>query len=98
VKQDIFARVAQLAKANINALLDSAEDQQKMLDQMVLDYSANIREAEAAVAQTIGNVRMGEEDYRRAVNGAHSWGDSTTSPQRPWPLTGPGPLALPHIG
>ena len=65
MKQSIFARVAQLAKANINALLDSAEDPQKMLDQMVRDYSANIREAEAAVAQTIGNVRMAEEDYRR---------------------------------
>ena len=61
MKQSIFARVAQLAKANLNALLDSAEDPQKMLDQMVRDYSENIREAEAAIAQTIGNLRMLEE-------------------------------------
>jgi hypothetical protein len=58
VKQTIFSRVAQLAKANINDLLDRAEDPQKMLDQMVRDYSQNIREAEAAVAQTIGTLRM----------------------------------------
>jgi len=34
VKQSIFGRMAQLAKANINSLLDHAEDPQKMLDQM----------------------------------------------------------------
>jgi phage shock protein A len=62
VKQSIFARVAQLARANINALLVSAEEPQKMPDQMVRDYSANIREAEAAIAQTIGNVRMAAQN------------------------------------
>jgi phage shock protein A len=82
VKQSIFARVAQLAKANINALLDSAEDPQKMLDQMVRDYSENIREAEAAVAQTIGNVRMAEEDYRRAVSDANTWGSKAIAASR----------------
>ena len=44
-KQSIFGRIAQLAKANINAMIDSAEDPQKMLDQMVRDYTENIREA-----------------------------------------------------
>ena len=42
VKQSIFGRIAQLAKANINALLDAAEDPQKMLDQMVRDYTNNM--------------------------------------------------------
>ena len=57
-QQSIFGRIAQLTKANINALLDSAEDPEKMLDQMVRDYTNNIGEAEEAVAQTIGNLRM----------------------------------------
>ena len=57
-KQTIFGRIAQLTKANINALIDAAEDPEKMLDQMVRDYTNNIREAEAAVAQTIGNLRL----------------------------------------
>ena len=56
-KQSIFGRIAQLAKANINAMIDSAEDPQKILDQMVRDYTENIREAESAVAQTIGTKR-----------------------------------------
>jgi phage shock protein A len=74
VKHSIFARVAQLAKANLNALLDSAEDPQKMLDQMVRDYSENIREAEAAVAQTIGNLRVAEDEHKRNLADANQWG------------------------
>jgi phage shock protein A len=41
-KQGIIGRVMQLARANVNAMIDSAEDPQKMLDQLVRDYSANI--------------------------------------------------------
>jgi phage shock protein A len=82
VKQSIFARVAQLAKANLNSLLDSAEDPQKMLDQMVRDYSENIREAESAIAQTIGNLRMAEEDHARAVSDANTWGSKAIAASR----------------
>lgn len=73
-KQTIFGRIAQLAKANINALIDAAEDPEKMLDQMVRDYTNNIREAEAAVAQTIGNLRLLEKDHVEDVKTAQEWG------------------------
>ena len=62
-KETIFTRITRLAKANINALIDKAEDPEKMLDQMIRDYTNNIREAEATVAQTIGNLRLMERDY-----------------------------------
>ena len=55
-KQTILGRIAQLTRANINAILDRAEDPQKMLDQLVRDYTNSIREAEEAVAVTIGNL------------------------------------------
>lgn len=74
VKQSIFGRIAQLAKANINALIDAAEDPQKMLDQMVRDYTNNIVEAEAAVAQTIGNLRLMEQDHAEDLRDADEWG------------------------
>ena len=74
VKQTIFGRIAQLAKANINALIDAAEDPQKMLDQMVRDYTNNIVEAEAAVAQTIGNLRLLEQDHAEDLRDADEWG------------------------
>src|SRR5690625_6920779 len=54
-KQSILGRIAQLTRANINALLDRAEDPEKMLDQLIRDYTNNIAEAEQAIAQTIGN-------------------------------------------
>ena len=74
VKQSIFGRIAQLAKANITALIDAAEDPQKMLDQMVRDYTNNIVEAEAAVAQTIGNLRLLEQDHAEDLRDADEWG------------------------
>ncbi|WP_129658973.1 PspA/IM30 family protein [Rothia halotolerans] len=74
VKQSIFGRIAQLAKANINSMIDAAEDPQKMLDQMVRDYKNNIVEAEQAVAQTIGNLRMLEEDHAEDAREAEEWG------------------------
>ncbi|MFG2521643.1 PspA/IM30 family protein [Streptomyces sp. NPDC048527] len=73
-KQTILGRVTQLAKANINALLDGAEDPQKMLDQLIRDYSNNIAEAEQAVATTIGNLRMMEQDHKEDAEAAAEWG------------------------
>ena len=73
-KQSILGRIAQMAKANINALLDSAEDPQVMLDQMVRDYTSSIAEAESAVAQTIGNLRLIEQDHAEDVAAASDWG------------------------
>lgn len=78
-KQSIFGRVAQLAKANINALLDGAEDPQKMLDQLVRDYTNNIAEAEQAVALTIGNLRLAEQDYNADVAAVQEWGSKAVA-------------------
>ena len=73
-QQSILGRIAQLARANINALIDAAEDPEKMLDQMIRDYINSIAEAEEAVAQTIGNLRMMEEDAREAGKASADWG------------------------
>ncbi len=73
-KQTMMGRIAQLAKANINALLDRAEDPEKMLDQLVRDYTNSIAEAENAVAVTIGNLRLAEADHLEDVKVAEDWG------------------------
>lgn len=73
-KQTILGRVTQLAKANINALLDQAEDPERMLDQLIREYTGNIAEAEQAVAATIGNLRLMEEDRREDIDSAREWG------------------------
>ncbi|MFF8717272.1 PspA/IM30 family protein [Streptomyces sp. NPDC015184] len=81
-KQTVLGRVAQLARANINALLDQAEDPRKMLDQLIRDYTANIAEAEQAVATTIGNLRLMEQDHREDVDAAHGWGGKALAASR----------------
>lgn len=73
-KQSILGRISQLVRANINALLDQAEDPQLMLDQLVRDYTNSIAEAESAVAQTIGNLRLMEQDHKEDVEAAADWG------------------------
>ena len=81
-KQSIFGRIAQLAKANINAMLDQAEDPAMMLDQMVRDYTNSIAEAESAIAQTIGNLRLLEQDYDEDVHAANDWGGKAMAASR----------------
>jgi phage shock protein A len=81
-KQSIFGRIAQLAKANINAMLDSAEDPKLMLDQMVRDYTNSIADAESAIAETIGNLRLLEDDHRQDVEAAGEWGNKALAASR----------------
>jgi phage shock protein A len=73
-QQGIVGRVMQLARANVNAMIDSAEDPQMMLDQLVRDYSAHISAAEQAIAQTIANLHMIEEDQKEEAKAAQQWG------------------------
>ncbi|MGV8882176.1 MAG: PspA/IM30 family protein [Rhodoglobus sp.] len=73
-KQSILGRISQLLKANINSLIDQAEDPQLLLDQLVRDYTNSIAEAESAVAQTIGNLRLMEQDHAEDIAAAADWG------------------------
>lgn len=73
-KQTILGRITQLLKANINSLIDQAEDPQLMLDQLVRDFTTSIAEAESAVAQTIGNLRLMEQDHAEDIEAASDWG------------------------
>ena len=81
-QSSILGRMGQLVRANINALVDSAEDPEKMLNQMVIDYTNNIREAEEAVAQTIGNLRLLEDDAAEARDAAAEWGRKALAASR----------------
>ena len=80
--QSILGRIGQLMRANINALIDEAEDPERMLDQLVRDFTSNIAEAEQAVAQTVGNLRLLEDDHREAVDAANEWGQKAAAASR----------------
>lgn len=81
-KQSIFGRISTLVRANINAMIDQAEDPQKMLDQLVRDYTNNIADAESAIAETIGNLRLLERDHQEDIQAAADWGNKALAASR----------------
>ncbi|MGB3374044.1 MAG: PspA/IM30 family protein [Microbacterium sp.] len=81
-KESIFGRISTLVRANINSLLDQAEDPQKMIDQLVRDYTNNIADAESAIAETIGNLRLLERDHEEDVRSATEWGNKALAASR----------------
>jgi phage shock protein A len=81
-QSSILGRIGQLVRANINAILDDAEDPEKMLDQLVRDFTNNIAEAEGAVAQTIGNLRLVEDDAHEAREAVDEWGSKAAAASR----------------
>jgi len=80
--QSILGRIGQLLRANVNSMLDSAEDPEKMLDQLIRDFTENISEAEEAVAQTVGNLRLMEDDEREAEQARDEWGQKAVAASR----------------
>ena len=81
-QSSILGRIGQLIRANVNAILDSAEDPERMLDQLVRDFTDNIAEAEEAAAQTIGNLRLVEDDAREAREAVAEWGGKAAAASR----------------
>jgi phage shock protein A len=67
----IFDRISTLIRANLNALLDQAEDPEKVLDQVIRDMQGAINDARSQVAEMIARERMlraDVEDHRKLVS------------------------------
>jgi phage shock protein A len=75
-KRGIIGRVAQLARADLTAVIDSAENPRAALDLLVDEYSATIAEAGQAVAQLTDNKRIAQEDQRDDAEAAGLWGQA----------------------
>src|SRR5918997_323293 len=80
--QSILGRMGQLIRANVSAILDSVEDPEVMLDQLIRDYTDSIAEVEHTVAQTVGNLRLLEEDQTEAADAQREWGDKAAAASR----------------
>jgi phage shock protein A len=62
----LFKRLRDMTMANINALLDKAEDPVKMLDQYLRDMEQDIMDAESAVAKQIAIEKKLKQQYEEA--------------------------------
>ncbi len=70
----IFDRMSQLIRANVNDLLDRAEDPDKLIDQYIRDMSDNIRTAREQVAAMIAQQKELEADHAQMSHLASEWG------------------------
>ncbi len=70
----IFDRMSQLIRANVNDLMDRAEDPDKMIDQYIRDMGENIRVAREQVAAMIAQQKELEGDLGQTTTLALEWG------------------------
>ncbi len=71
----IFSRIADIFKANVNEALDSAENPEKMLKQMVLEMEESVNKATLAVAGAIANEKQLERRINKAARERKQWED-----------------------
>jgi phage shock protein A len=69
----IFARVSDIFKANVNDMLDKAEDPEKMIKQMVIEMEEAVGKATMAVGQAIANEKMLAKQVEDKKKGQEEW-------------------------
>lgn len=69
----IFDRMSRLIRANINDVLDRAEDPEKMIDQILRDMDSNMRTARSQVAAMIAQEKELEADLEETRQLATEW-------------------------
>jgi len=70
----IIDRISQLARANVNDMLDRAEDPEKMLNQILRDMETNIRQAREQVAAMIAQEKEIGIDLAATRKLGSEWG------------------------
>ncbi|MCL4369178.1 MAG: PspA/IM30 family protein [Actinobacteria bacterium] len=69
----ILNRVATILRANVNDLLDRAEDPEKMLNQLTRDMSEAIQEAKAQVTETIAQENLLKANLAKSKELSSQW-------------------------
>jgi phage shock protein A len=69
----ILDRISRLVRANVNDLIDQAEDPEKMLDQILRDMQSNITTARAQVASMIAQEKILESDVDESEELVTEW-------------------------
>jgi phage shock protein A len=70
----IYDRMTTLIRANLNDMLDKAEDPEKMINQIIRDMESSIQSAREQVAAMIVQEKELEADVRQTQTLASEWG------------------------
>ena len=69
----IFARISDIFKANINDMLDKAEDPEKMIKQMTIEMEEAVSKAATAVGQAIASEKMLQKQTEEKKKSVEEW-------------------------
>lgn len=69
----LFSRISDVFKANVNDMLDKAEDPEKMLKQMVIEMEESVNKATLAVGNAIANEKSLERKMLKARQQSDEW-------------------------
>lgn len=69
----ILERTSQILRANINDLLNHAENPEKMLNQILADMEDALRQGQSQVAEQIAQEKLMQTDLNQAKQNADQW-------------------------
>jgi phage shock protein A len=70
----ILDRMTSVLRANVNDMLDHAEDPEKMLNQILRDMEDALRQGQSQVAEQIAQEKMISSDLDKARQNSDDWG------------------------
>ena len=69
----IFSRMSDIMKANINDLIDRAEDPEKMVKQIIRDLQQEVSKSTQALGKAMASQRIAERQYKTALQTSADW-------------------------
>lgn len=70
-----FDRIADILKANINDLIDKAEDPVKMVKQLIIEMEGQVDDATQALGQAMGSQKVAAKELAAAKAKVADWND-----------------------
>ena len=71
----IFERIADILQANINDIIDKAEDPVKMVKQLIIEMEEDVDEATQALGQAMGSQKLAAKELADAKAKVADWED-----------------------
>lgn len=71
----MFSRLNRVIKSNLNALVEKAEDPEKLISQTVQDMEAEVKQAKRELVQTLGNAKRLLKDAKEHEEEVQRWED-----------------------
>jgi phage shock protein A len=72
-KMGVFQRLSDLLKANVNDLIDRAENPEKMVKQIIVDMQKELNTSTQAYGKAKASERLAERQYQNALKISQDW-------------------------